>query len=117
MRVLFGLLLAALPLCAGAAELRDVRVWASPDGTRVVFDLSDVTPHTLFTLDNPNRIVVDLAGTQRATALASQVEGKGLIKRVRTGAFKDGILRVVLDLDTAVKPKSFELQPNDSYGF
>lgn len=117
MRVLFGLLLAAMPLFAGATELRDVRVWASPDGTRVVFDLSQVTAHTLFTLDNPNRVVVDLAGTQRAPVLASQIEGKGLIKRVRTGAYNNGALRVVLDLDSAVKPKSFELQPNESYGF
>src|SRR5206468_2500452 len=44
-------------------------------------------------------------------------EGKGLIKRVRTGPYTTGILRVVLDLDAPVKSKSFALQPNESYGF
>lgn len=121
MRVLLGLLVSigiwTWPLLAGAAELRDVRVWASPDGTRVVFDLSQTVPHTLFTLDNPQRVVIDLPDTQRAAQLAAQLDGKGLIKRVRTGPYNGGALRVVLDLDTAVKAKSFALQPNESYGF
>src|SRR6185436_11550017 len=110
MRVLFGLVLAAISLVAGAAELRDVRVWASPDGTRVVFDLSQATAHTLFTLENPDRVVIDLPDTQRTAQVATQLEGKGLVKRVRTGPYTTGILRVVLDLDAPVKSKSFALQ-------
>ena len=117
MRVLFGLVLAGISLVAGAAELRDVRVWASPDGTRVVFDLSQATPHTLLSLENPSRVVIDLADAHRAQQLATQLEGKGLVKRVRTGAYTTSILRVVLDLDVPVKSKSFVLQPNESYGY
>ena len=117
MRVLVGLVLAALPLIAGAGELRDVRVWASPDGTRVVFDLSRATSHNLFTLESPERVVIDLPDTQRARELAAQIDGKGLVRRVRSGAHDGSGLRVVLDLDQRVKSKSFSLQPNDSYGY
>ena len=120
MRVLFGSLLVLLPLVTGAAELRelrDVRVWAGPDGTRVVFDLNHATPHSLFTLDGPERVVIDLSDTQRARELAAQFEGKGLVKRVRSGAHNGTGLRVVLDLDTRARSKSFSLQPNDSYGY
>jgi N-acetylmuramoyl-L-alanine amidase len=117
MRVLLGWLLATLPLAASAAELRDVRVWASPEGTRVVFDLSDAAAHSLFTLDGPHRVVIDLRDTQRVRALAAQLEGKGLVKRVRSGVHNGTGLRVVLDLDERVKPKSFSLQPNESYGY
>jgi N-acetylmuramoyl-L-alanine amidase len=117
MRVLLGLVLAGWSLVAVAGELRDVRVWASPDGTRVVFDLSRATPHNLFTLDNPERVVIDLPDTQRARELATQLDGKGLVKRVRSGAHEGTGLRVVLDLDQRVKSKSFSLQPNDSYGY
>jgi N-acetylmuramoyl-L-alanine amidase len=119
MRVLLGLLLASLPLVASSAEaeLRDVRVWASPEGTRVVFDLTHATAHSLFNLDGPDRVVIDLADTQRARELAAALDGKGLVKRVRSGAHNGTGLRVVLDLDTKVKSKSFSLQPNDSYGF
>jgi N-acetylmuramoyl-L-alanine amidase len=39
------------------------------------------------------------------------------VQRVRSGPQADGGLRVVLDLAEAARPKSFALQPNDSYGF
>jgi N-acetylmuramoyl-L-alanine amidase len=102
---------------AHAAELRDVRVWAGPDSTRVVFDLDATAVHNIFTLENPSRVVVDLRGTRRAEALASQLEGKGLVQRVRSGPQEGGALRVVLDLSASAKPKTFALQPNDSYGY
>ena len=117
MRVLLALLMTGGSFAAHAAELRDVRLWASPESTRVVFDLDLSAEHTIFTLDNPNRVVIDLKSTERAAALAAQLEGKGLVQRVRSGPQAGGGLRVVLDLADAAKPKSFALQPNDSYGF
>src|SRR5882762_8750636 len=99
------LIVLLMPAMAGAAELRDVRVWAGPDNTRVVFDLNGLVEHRLFTLDNPNRIVIDLSDTRRAAALAAQLEGKGYVDRVRFGPRDGGGLRVVLDLHAAVKPR------------
>jgi N-acetylmuramoyl-L-alanine amidase len=116
-RVLLALSMTFMAMGARAAELRDVRLWASPDGTRVVFDLDASTQHTVFALENPNRVVVDLSGTHRGAALAAQLEGKGLVERVRSGPQQGGGLRVVLDLAASAKPKSFSLQPNDAYGF
>jgi len=116
-RVLLACLMTGVAMAANAAELRDVRLWASPDGTRVVFDLDASAEHTVFTLENPNRVVVDLRGTRRGGSLAAQLEGKGLVQRVRSGPQEGGGLRVVLDLQATAKPKSFSLQPNDSYGF
>jgi N-acetylmuramoyl-L-alanine amidase len=54
------LLLLSLLLSGGslmAAELEDVRMWRAPDHTRLVFDLSGPITYSLFTLDNPNRVV------------------------------------------------------------
>jgi N-acetylmuramoyl-L-alanine amidase len=116
-RVLLALLMTGVTCAAHAAELRDVRLWSSPDGTRVVFDLDAAAEHTVFTLENPNRVVIDLRGTRRGDALATQFDGKGVVQRVRSGPQADGGLRVVLDLAEAAKPKSFALQPNDNYGF
>lgn len=106
-----------LPLAADAAELRDVRLWAGPDSTRVVFDLDSAAEHSLFTLSGPDRVVIDLGNTARATGLKSLMEGKGLVQRVRSARRENGALRVVLDLGESVKPKSFSLQPNESYGY
>jgi N-acetylmuramoyl-L-alanine amidase len=115
-RILSSVLLAGVSLAAWGAELRDVRIWAGPDGTRVVFDLDAGAQHTLFTLDNPHRVVIDLAATRRAGVLAAQLEGKGLVQRVRS-AEQSGALRVVLDLAGPVGSKSFALPPNESYGY
>jgi N-acetylmuramoyl-L-alanine amidase len=116
-RVLLAVLMTGMSLGAQAAELRDVRLWSSPDATRVVFDLDAAAEHAVFTLENPHRVVIDLRGTQRGGALATQFDGKGVVQRVRSGPQDGGTLRVVLDLAAAAKPRSFALQPNDSYGF
>ncbi|AXQ31730.1 AMIN domain-containing protein [Solimonas sp. K1W22B-7] len=100
-----------------AAELRDLRLWESPDSTRVVFDLTVDAQHKVFTLANPDRIVIDIAGLD-STALQriNRVAGKGLVRRVRSG-IQDGGIRVVLDVAEPVDPKSFVLTPNDEYGY
>ncbi|MDO9452454.1 MAG: N-acetylmuramoyl-L-alanine amidase [Stagnimonas sp.] len=100
---------------AQAVELRDVRLWDGPESTRVVFDLLGGTEHKFFTLDNPSRIVIDIADARRAPGLSFDGLGKGVVKSVRTGP-RDGGLRVVLDLADEVNPKSFGLEPNGSYG-
>ena len=120
MRSRIWLLAILLPLSAGsagAAELRDVRVWAGPDSTRVVFDLDGIAEHSLFTLSNPERIVIDLAHTRRAKELLGNLAGKGIVQQVRNAAHDKGSLRVVLDLAENAQSKSFSLQPNESYGF
>ncbi len=113
--VLLAMLLAAP--AALAAELRDLRLWESPESTRVVFDLSTDAQHKVFTLANPDRIVVDIGGlSPSAMARINRVTGKGLVRRVRSG-IQDGGVRVVLDVSEAVNPKSFVLTPNDEHGY
>jgi len=64
MRVLCSGLVAAmvatlLAVPAGAVEIRAVRLSAGPEGTRVVMDLSSRASHSVMTLKNPDRIVID----------------------------------------------------------
>ena len=113
--VLLAMLLAAPAVLA--AELRDLRLWESPDSTRVVFDLSTDAQHKVFTLANPDRIVIDIGGlAPSAMARINRVGGKGLVRRVRSG-IQDGGVRVVLDVSEAVDPKSFVLAPSDEHGY
>lgn len=115
MRWWAGLAFLLTPILGQATELRDVRVWASPDSTRVVFDLDGATEHTLFSLSNPDRLVIDLKNT-RASAPVNGQEAKGHILQLRSGVQEGGTLRVVLDLKKSLKSKSFSLPPNESYG-
>lgn len=103
---------------AQAAELKDMRLWEGPDATRVVFDLSASTTHKIFTLENPTRLVVDIADIGKAGAkVATRQTGAGVVQRVRSGPREDGSLRVVFDLSAQVSPKSFILEPNEEYGY
>ncbi|MDP3858056.1 MAG: N-acetylmuramoyl-L-alanine amidase [Stagnimonas sp.] len=116
MRVLVTIVLGLMASLAHAVELRDVRLWDGPESTRIVFDLEGGTQHKSFTLDNPNRLVIDIADAKVAPALNLDGLGKGIVKGVRTGPREDG-LRVVLDLSEAASPKSFGLEPNGQYGY
>ncbi len=105
--------LPSMVLAAPSVEVRDVRVWAGPDGTRVVLELSGRAEHTLFSLTGPDRIVVDV---ESATLHASAPAGQGVIKQVRFGD-RDGSLRVVFDLNERVQVRSSLLPPAGDYGY
>jgi N-acetylmuramoyl-L-alanine amidase len=96
-----------------AADIEGVRLWSGLEGTRVVFDLAAPVTHQVFTLDDPHRVVVDVAGGRWA---APQPDVVGAVRNVRHGAQPDGVLRIVLDLTGPVQPRSFLVAPNDVYG-
>ena len=99
-----------------AADVRSLRMWPAPDNTRLVFDLNAPVEHSLFALSNPNRIVIDLKNTKVTGALPSATYNETRIKGLRYAKRGNTGLRVVLDLNNAVKPKSFVLKPHGAYG-
>jgi N-acetylmuramoyl-L-alanine amidase len=110
-------LLLFLPVLGEAAvRLDGLRVWSAPDHTRLVFDIDEPVDHTIFSLDEPDRLVIDL----RNTRLAGSLDGQGIdnrhLARVRHGKRGQGDLRVVLDLKQPVRPRSFLLKPQHRYG-
>ena len=93
-----------------------MRLWRAPDHTRVVLDLSASASFTSFTLENPDRFVVDLAKSQLKTPLSSlPVEGTPILQ-VRSGVRKGTDLRLVFDLVEKVRTSVFILPPNESTG-
>jgi N-acetylmuramoyl-L-alanine amidase len=96
--LLTGLLLApGLAFAAKTIELRSIRVLVAESGVRVSLDTSSVTPSSMFTLENPDRVVIDLRNT-RLAAGARAPEGSGIVQTVRTGVRPGGTLRVVIEL-------------------
>ena len=93
-----------------------MRVWAGPDKTRAVLDLAGATEYSVFTLQNPDRVVIDLEGATLDGDVAIDREASGTIRGVRHGKPDKDTLRVVLDLDRGVAPKSFLLEPTGQYG-
>ena len=102
---------------AGKSALTGVRVSQSnSDHTRVVFDLSGAVDHSLFTLASPNRVVIDLKGVRKSAALVSDENKTKLLQGIRSAVRDNNDLRIVLDLNTKVRPRSFTLQPDKQQG-
>jgi len=115
----FGLiaLLFCLPLQAEQVVVNGLRMWTAPDHTRLVFDTGDHIEHSLFTLKEPLRLVIDLKGADPRFSPPELDPSDPLIGRIRTGSRNQGKdVRVVLDLKVPVRPKSFLLKPNPQYG-
>ena len=94
----FLLLLVAVSFVAQASnEVQSVRVWPSPDNTRVVFDMSAAPEHKSFSLDKPDRLVIDLSNIKGGSSLPEISGESALIKAIRSSGDANS-MRIVLDL-------------------
>ncbi len=109
-------LLASGPAAAQAAALKDVRVWGSPDSTRVVLDLTAPASYTLFTLSGPERIVIDFDAIDADVKSLAAPAAAGVVKGVRFGERGRSGLRIVIDVNEKVEAKGFLTPPNETYG-
>lgn len=114
--IVSGLLLVSASLVHAATTVENIRVWSEDGRTRVVLDLSRPAGHNIFTLRGPDRLVVDLKNSRIATSLSALPKASGSISSIRTGVRANGQLRVVLDLNEAVRSRSFTAGPNKKYG-
>lgn len=104
--------------CAGvhAAEIAGVRLWPAPDHTRVVLDLDGPARHKVFTLENPDRVVIDIRDVRLKAKLSSVELDATPVSKIRSGVRNGDDLRLVLDLKQKLKPRAFQLPPNPPYG-
>lgn len=114
----FGLMFSSVffSTVAAAATVNGVRMWAGPDNTRLVFDISGPLDHKVFMLRSPNRIVVDMQNTRLRRQPVGLNFSDGVVTDLRSGARNGNDLRMVLDLKGKVRPKSFLLKPTQQYG-
>lgn len=96
-----------------AANIEGVRLWRSPDSTRLVFDLDSPAEHRIFKLNNPKRLVIDIKAAKFSAKSQSLALSDTPVKRMRHGGQKNGDLRIVLDLKGDIKPRSFALKRID----
>lgn len=101
---------------AARTTVENIRIWSENGKTRIVLDLSNPAKHTIFTLRGPDRLVVDLKDGRLAERLERLPPGVGAVRAIRCAIQADGDLRVVLDLNEAVRSRSFTVAPNQTYG-
>lgn len=95
--------------------VKDVRIASSGDVTRIVFGLSRRTTSHVFTLSNPERVVIDLDAA-RLDLANGWPDTLGVIKEFRAAPRGNGVLRIVVDVTRAVQSRTTVLQPNEGLG-
>jgi len=110
-----------LPYAHAAETISSARIWPAQDYTRLTIESKSAIRHNMFTLDDPERLVIDLENvelTETLNELTSKIsDNDPYIKSMRVGRFKPGVVRLVLDLKNEVKPQLFVLKPVSEYGF
>ncbi len=93
---------------ARTAEVTEINLWKqTPHGMRLLFNLSGPTTHTVFTLNSPDRLVIDLKETILKTEFKPTLNNQDFIQNVRIARRNKDDLRIVLDLNVPVLTKSF----------
>ncbi|WP_156826964.1 N-acetylmuramoyl-L-alanine amidase [Geopsychrobacter electrodiphilus] len=96
-------------------KLSAIRVWNSPEYTRVVIDLNQATDYDSHQLKGSEpRIYLDFADIELAEGiLATQPVHKGILRQIRSGPIDSGGVRVVLDLLQGGEFQVFNLEKPD----
>lgn len=105
---------------AAASRMVAVRVWPAEDYTRITLESKAEIGFKYFTLEGPDRLVVDLEGIEFDSVIKHLpdriTDADPFIKLVRAGRNRPGVVRVVVELKQAIKPQLFTLQPVGAYG-
>jgi len=86
--------------------VRDLGVRKGGREQRLIFNLSDSIKHSLFSLESPDRIVLDLKNTTLKTTLKKHTGKASLVKSIRHATRNGSDLRVVFDLAKKAKVKT-----------
>ena len=120
-KLLAPVMLLWLGSAVAGVSISSTRIWPAQDYTRLTLESKQAIRHNMFTIGNPDRLVVDLEDVDINETL-NQLAGKiatddPYIKSLRIGRFKPGIVRLVFDLKTEIKPQLFDLKPVGEYEY
>jgi N-acetylmuramoyl-L-alanine amidase len=112
-------LLLGIQQLARGASIVAVRLWPSPDYTRVTIESDTALSFSQTFVPNPPRLAVDVRGIDLNPALKELVAKVGAddpnIAGIRVGQFGPGVVRLVVDLKQMVAPQVFSLAPIAAY--
>jgi len=97
-------------------SIDSVRIWPAPENTRIVFDLSEKADFKYFSLNSPQRLVIDFKNSVNKASLMSVINDDRRVKKIRTSTAKEkGSTRLVLELAEDYRVSVFSLAPAGQY--
>lgn len=117
--LLLILLLASGQVAQGASAVSAARIWPADEYTRMTLESPQALEYELFTLKDPERLVLDIRNVELGAVLKS-LPAKALpddpyIAQIRVAKFRPDVVRVVVDLKAEIKPSIFGLLPAGDY--
>ncbi|HZQ71959.1 MAG TPA: N-acetylmuramoyl-L-alanine amidase [Burkholderiales bacterium] len=118
-----ALALGALAFVGAAhAQVLSSRIWPATDYTRLTLESKSELKYSVFSVKDPERLVVDLEAAGDLAPALAELNGKvtaedPYIQGLRVARNRPGVVRLVLDLKTEVKPQVFTLPPVGEYGY
>ncbi|WP_299082445.1 N-acetylmuramoyl-L-alanine amidase [uncultured Paraglaciecola sp.] len=111
------LLVAFSPAGFAKNTIEGLRIWPSPNSTRLVFDLAEAPKYSYFTLKSPQRLVIDVENTPKNFDFSHIVNESKLVKKVRYSTAKNAqSVRIVIELNKKLEKNIFALPPTAPYG-
>ncbi len=95
--------------------LKDIRISSSNDDSRIVIDLHEKSSSNIFSLDNPNRLVIDLKNTKLKKGFKLPSYPRKNIRNIRFSEGDASQLRLVIDLSSAFEYSYFDLPRGTLY--
>jgi N-acetylmuramoyl-L-alanine amidase len=96
----------ALAATARAGRLTGASLSGNPDNLVFSLKVDEPIDYKVFTLDSPERVVIDLINTSMAGKLKQGAHDRPPITKIRYATRDDGRLRVVLDVNAPVSVKA-----------
>ncbi len=104
--IVFALFGVSAPLSAAEVQVQGTALEANGNGLVFSLVFSEKTPFSVYTLDNPRRLLVDLGETSLENMPSGLAAGLPQVSALRYGLFQHGQSRIVLDLSSPLVVKS-----------
>ena len=101
---------------AAPVEVENIRVWAAPDSTRIVLDISEPVEYSELFLTDPDRAVIDIRNAHLNKEPVQPKSQDNFVSQIRSSVRDQTDVRFVMDLKQKAEIKSFLLAPNQKYG-
>ena len=121
-KALSAIVIAVLTVCFSqnsyAGKITGLRIGQGVGNVRVVFDADSTFDYKVFTLNSPNRLVIDVQGVDVSSDISKNEDENVFVENVRVGsAGVDGV-RIVFDLKkTVLIKKVFILPPQSNFNW
>ncbi|MBF0192112.1 MAG: N-acetylmuramoyl-L-alanine amidase [Magnetococcales bacterium] len=91
-------------------RITDVRFSTTPNRTRIIFSLNQEIKHSLASMKNPDRVILDMRDIDMSADLNLLTFSDPIVRKVRTDTLNNGTVRTIFELNEEARTRSFILK-------